>query len=332
MRAARQVLFRAGRAFAALGMLLAGQWATLALWFTLAPPRPFREVLAGGLMVLTVAAIAGLVRRRWRVVVAYGACLMLVLVGWMAQTPSNARAWSDDVARIASGTVTGDTLEIRNVRNFLWRSESDFEPIWETRTYNLDRLSGVDLIVSYWAGEAIAHTIISFGFNDGRFLAFSIETRKEKTEAYSALAGFFRRFELAILAADERDVLGVRTNMRGEDVRLYRLRMRPERARALLLEYVAAANALAEAPEFYNSLTSNCTTQIFRMVRAVRPGLPLDYRVVLSGYLPQYVYALGALDTSVPFADLRDRSHIAGKAASTEPDFSTRIRVGIPSP
>ena len=299
---------------AGLVLLLSGLWGALAIWFRLAPASPVREVLAGGLLLLGVVAIVCLALRRWRVVALYGVCFVAVFAWWVTLQPSNDRVWADDVARTASGTVDGDHLVMRNVRNFAWRSDSDFEPRWETRSYDLNALTGVDLFMSYWAGESIAHAIVSFGFADGQHLAFSIEIRKEKTESYSALAGFFRVYELSFIAADERDVVGVRTNVRGEDVRLYRLRVTPAQARALLLEYVAEADALAGTPRFYNSLTTNCTTQIFRMVRTLQPSLPMDYRVLLAGYLPDYVYDLGRLDTSIPFEVLRDRSHIRGKA------------------
>jgi hypothetical protein len=255
-----------------------------------------------------------------------------VVTWWVTLQPSNDRVWADDVARTASGTVDGDHLMMRNVRNFIWHSDSDFEPRWETRSYDLNALTGVDLFMSYWAGESIAHAVVSFGFADGQHLAFSIEIRKEKTESYSALAGFFRAYELSFIAADERDVVGVRTNVRGEDVRLYRLRMTPAQARALLLEYVAEADALAHTPRFYNSLTTNCTTQVFRIVRTLQPSLPLDYRVLLAGYVPDYVYDLGRLDSSLPFEVVRARSHIRGKADSTDAEFSRKIRAGVPYP
>jgi hypothetical protein len=313
-------------------MLIAGLWGSLAIWFRLVPAPPLREILVGGLLLLALAAIVCLVLRRWRVVALYVVCFAAVFGWWATLQPSTDRVWADDVARMASGTVEGNQLVVRNVRNFLWRSDTDFDAKWETRSYDLDRLTGLDLIMSYWSGESIAHAIVSFGFADGQHLAFSIEIRKEKTETYSALAGFFRAYELAFIAADERDVVGVRTNVRDEDVRIYRLRMPPPQARALLLEYVAEANDLARAPRFYNSLTTNCTTQIFRMVRALHPGLPLDYRVLLTGYVPDYVYDLGGLDTHVPFQALRDRSHIRGKADSIDPDFSRKIREGVPKP
>jgi hypothetical protein len=321
-----------GTAVGGLVMLFAGLWGSLAIWFRLVPASPLREFLVGGLLLLALLAIACLVLRRWRIVALYVVCFAAVFGWWAALQPSNDRVWADDVARMASGTVEGNRLVVRNVRNFLWRSDTDFDARWETRSYDLDTLMGLDLIMSYWAGESIAHAIVSFGFADGQRLAFSIEIRKEKTETYSALAGFFRAYELAFIAADERDVVGVRTNVRDEDVRIYRLRMPPPQARALLLEYVAEANDLARTPRFYNSLTTNCTTQIFRMVRAVRPGLPLDYRILLAGYVPDYVYDLGGLDTRVSFQALRDRSHIRGKAESIDPDFSRKIRESVPKP
>src|SRR6185312_7253637 len=165
---------------AGLVLLLSGLWGALAIWFRLAPAPPVREILAGGLLLLAVVAIVNLVLRRWRVVAFYGVCFVAVFAWWATLQPSNDRAWADDVARTASGTVDGDRLVMRNVRDFAWRSDSDFEPRWETRSYDLNALTGVDLFMSYWAGESIAHAIVSFGFADGQHLAFSIEIRKEK--------------------------------------------------------------------------------------------------------------------------------------------------------
>ena len=328
----RGALLWLGVALAGLVMLAAGLWGSLAIWVRLAPSSPLREILSGGLILLALAAIVCLALRRWRVIVLYGACFAALLAWWATLVPSNDRVWAADVARMASGSVDGDHLVVRNVRNFLWHSDVDFDPRWETRSYNLATLTGVDLVMSYWTGEAIAHTMLSFGFADGEHLVFSIEIRKEQHESYSAVAGFFRSYELTYIAADERDVIGVRTNVRGEDVRIYRLRMPPAEARRLLLEYITEINDLTHVPRFYNSLTTNCTTQIFRLVRAVQPGLPLDYRVLLTGYVPDYVYDIGGLDTRVPFVTLRERSHIQGRAASTDPEFSRKIRDGVPVP
>jgi hypothetical protein len=215
---------------AALTMLLAGVWGALAIWFRLAPSQPLREILAGGFLMLALTAMVCLAVRLWTVVALYCVCFVAILGWWLTLLPSNDLAWADDVARTSSGTIEGDRLLVRNVRNFLWRGDADFDPRWETRSYDLNGLTGLDLFLSYWAREPIAHTILSFGFADGRHLAFSIEIRKEKKEAYSALAGLFRAYELSFIAADERDVVGVRTNVRGEDVRIYRVRATPAQA------------------------------------------------------------------------------------------------------
>ena len=265
---------------------------------------------------------------------AYAAFFALFLAWWTTITPTNDRNWAPDVARTATATIDGDHLVVKNVRNFTWRSDTDFDERWEQRTYGLSHVTDVDLIMSYWAGEAIAHTIVSFGFDDGARLAFSIETRKESHEGYSSVAGFFKQYELAVVAADERDVVRVRSNVRGEDVRIYRLRMVPQNARLLLREYVQETNDLARQPRFYNTLTANCTNLVFDLVRVIHPGLPLDIRVLLSGYLPNYAYDLGATDTSLSLERLRETAKIHDNAvqADTDPLFSARIREGIPVP
>jgi hypothetical protein len=264
----------------------------------------------------------------------YAASFALFLTWWATIKPTNDRNWAPDVARTVTATIDGDRLLVKNVRNFIWRSDTDFDQRWEQRTYGLSHLTNVDLIMSYWAGEAIAHTIVSFGFDDGARLAFSIETRKESHEGYSSVVGFFKQYELAVVAADERDLARARSNVRGEDVRIYRLRMTPENARVLLREYVEEANSLARAPRFYNTLTANCTNLVFDMVRVIHPGVPMDVRVLFSGYLPNYAYDLGATDRSLPFEKLRELSKIHDKAALADADanFSARIREEVPVP
>jgi hypothetical protein len=199
----------------------------------------------------------------------------------------------------------------------------------------LRQLDAVDLIAVYWAGDAIAHVMVSFGFA-GDHVAFSIETRKEKGEPYSALAGFFKRYELIFVVGDERDLIRVRTNYRRPEelVYLYRTRANPDAARGLFLEYVAKINQLREQPEFYNTLTTNCTTDVWMLVRALGGRLPLDWRVLLSGYFPDYAYDLGSLDTRLPFAQLKAASLINERAhaADRDPEFSARIREGLPRP
>jgi Domain of unknown function (DUF4105) len=258
-----------------------------------------------------------------------------VLLWWLSIAPSNQRDWQTDVAVLPFATRDGDLVTLHDVRNFDYRSEQDFTARYDDRTYDLRDLDAVDLIAVYWAGPAIAHIMVSFGFGPDH-VAFSIETRKEQGEAYSSLAGFFKRYELIYVVGDERDLIGVRTNHREprEQVYLYRTRMSPANGRRLFLEYVDRINQLHERPEFYNTLTTNCTTDVWSLARALSAQAPLDWRVLLSGHFPEYAYDQGALDTRLPFAELHAQSLInpAAEAAGEAPDFSIRIRAGLPRP
>lgn len=236
-------------------------------------------------------------------------------VWWQGVTPSNDRDWAPDVARMTTGTVAGaQTITLNNVRNFTWRSETDLDARWETRQYDLEQLASVDLIVSYWTIPAIAHTLVSFGFRDGRHVVFSVEIRKEKGEEFSELGGFLKRFELSVVAADERDIIGVRTAIRDEKVFLFRTQLNAADRRALFSAYVAEANALAATPRFYHTLNANCTTIVFGMMQRIIGDLPLDYRLLASGYLPNYVHDLGGLDNRYDFATLERMGYISRRA------------------
>jgi hypothetical protein len=222
------------------------------------------------------------------------------------------------------------------VRNFAYRTETDFTPRWETRTYDVSKLDSVDLIAVYWAGKAIAHTMLSFGFDGKDHLAVSIETRKEKGESYSTLAGFFRQYELYYVVADERDVIGVRTTYRQpqEDVYVYRVSGPLKNARQVFLDYLKGMNELHERPSYYNTLTTNCTTSVLFHTRMNPESPPMSWKILLSGYVPDYLYDLGRLDNTRPFAELErisrvnERAHAAGADAA----FSQRIREGLPKP
>jgi hypothetical protein len=175
--------------------------------------------------------------------------------------------------------------------------------------------------------------LVSFGFEDGSHVVFSVEIRREKHESFSEIGGFFKEFELSIIAADERDVIRVRTNVRGEDDYLYHLKVPVGTMRSLFLAYVGQANGLVHAPRFYNTITVNCTTLVYHMMRHIVGYLPMDYRLLLSGYLPSYVYKVGGLDTRYTLEQLRafgritDRARRSGRSES----FSADIRKGIPS-
>jgi hypothetical protein len=201
------------------------------------------------------------------------------------------------------------------------------------REYDLDQLRSADLVLSYWMGPAIAHTLISFGFEDGRHVVFSLEIRKERGESFSALGGFFRKFEMTLVASEETDIIRTRTNARGEDVYLYRLHgMDRAQLKELFAAYIAQARELDAKPGFYNTLTSNCTTIVFDLARHIAPRLPLDYRLLLSGYLAEYAQEVGALAPGVPYAELHDKGRITQRALDLGdgPHFSTVIRQGVP--
>lgn len=266
------------------------------------------------------------------------AVLFLGLLGWWnGMQPSHDRDWIPELARLPEITREGDQLTVSNLRNFRWRTEADYDQRWETRSYDLTKVEGVDLFLSYWSGEAIAHLLVSFNFRDALPLTFSIEVRREKGEEWSSLAGFFRVYEMAYVAADERDVVGLRTHARGEDVRMFRLRASPEQAREVLLAYVADVNRLAAQPRWYNTIATNCTTVVYRLVRSVAPessfAPPLDPRVLLSGYLPGYLKDIGAVRQDLPLEELVRLGRISERAKAIsldDPDFSRLIREGVP--
>ena len=207
-------------------------------------------------------------------------------------------------------------------------TETEFTPHWETRSYDLSKVETVDLFLSYWSGPAIAHTLVSFGFEGGDHVVFSAEIRKEKGESFSSIGGFFKEFDLALIAADERDIVRLRTNARGEDVYRYPIRMPKAGMQALFWSYVETGNRLAAVPTFYNTVTANCTTVVFRLLRALDPALPFDYRILLSGYLPGYIYQNQGFETGLTEAEFRRRAAIStlGLAAGDSPDFSAAIR------
>ncbi len=332
----RQALFTATRCIGALLLLGLTFWWGLGLAVA-GPGSEFVRVMFAAIYAgAGLSAIVCVLRRRgWRRALAvFGVALLGVLGWWASLRPSNDRPWTSDVARLAYATVQGELVTVRDIRNFDYRSETDFTPRYYDRSFDLRTLDAVDLLAVYWMGPAIAHLFVSFGFGDDH-LAVSIEARKVSGEGYSSLKGFFRQYELVYVVADERDVIRVRTNYRKdppEDVYLYRLRLPVENARRVFLDYVREINELYARPEFYNTVTTNCTTNILFHSR-VNPGsLPLSWKVLLSGYAPEFAYDNGRLDRRLPFEELRRRSLINAKAqaADQDADFSHRIREGLP--
>lgn len=256
----------------------------------------------------------------------------LLQLWWNTLSPSNDKDWAVDTARIPYAEINADKLTMHNVRNFDYRSETDFTERWETRYYDLSKLKSLDLFLSYWGSPHIAHTIMSWGFENGDQLAVSIETRKDKTQKYSAIKGFFKQFTLAYVAADERDLIRLRTDYRKEDVYLYRLQNAPlSRARALLESYIKHMNHLKDKPAFYHALALNCTSAITLHTQAINPDtLPTDWRLIANGHLDEMLYDFKRIRTDIPFSELRQLSHINQRAVNLQSkNFSQGIREGL---
>ena len=317
-----------------LSMIAAGVWGALALAYAGPPGETLRHAMAVAFALASLAALIGFAMRRWRWR-ALGAFLLLfalLLAWWSGVEPSNDRDWQTDVAQLPSATIDGDLVSMHNIRNFDYRSETDYTPAYYDKRFDVSRLEAVDLVAVYWMGPAIAHTFMSFSFAGGDRLAISIETRKEKGEGYSTIKGFFRQYELYYVVADERDVIRLRTNYRHdppEDVYVYRLQGSLDNARRLFMAYVKQINSLTSAPEFYNTLTTNCTTNIWVHSRINPDHLPFSWKILASGYVPQYLYEHGLLAAGgLSFSELQRRVHVNARAqaADAAADFSQRIR------
>ena len=318
---------------ATLALAAVAGWCATALWFQIPGGVRVRNLAVGLWLLFGVLVIVGMWYGDARLaLVVFALAYAAVLWWWRSLKPSNERQWADDVAQTSHGEVKGDEVTLHNVRNFRWRSSTEYVQRWETRRYDLRQLRSVDMITSYWSSRAIAHLLFSFGFADGQHVVFSVEIRRERGEAYNEIGGFFKEFELAVIAADERDIIALRTNVRGEDDYLYRLRLAPADIRSLFLAYLEQTNQLLSVPRFYNTVTVNCTTLVYGMLRHIVGALPLSYRVLLSGYLPEYVYALGGLDGRYTLAELRELGRITARAqrAGDREGFSAAIREGIP--
>ena len=323
----------AGGFICTAAVILMTAWGSLAIWYSDLAGGYVRGGLAGLFVLATLLAFV-LLPGRLRTLAGFLVVFGGIVAWWLSIPASNDRAWQPDVAVLPYATVTGEQVTIHNIRNLNYRTETDFDVRYYDKTFDLNRLDSVDLIAVYWMGDAIAHIMVSFGFEGKDFVAFSIETRKEKGEGYSTLKGLFKQYELTYVVADERDLIRLRTDYRNppEDVYLYRGHMTPENSRKFFMEYVRQINSLKENPEWYNTLTTNCTTDVVRLSRAYGGKARYNWKVLLSGYAPQYAYENGSLDTRNPFEELRKLSYINPKARAIDddPQFSRKIREGLP--
>lgn len=308
-------------------------WASAALFIDV--PVPFLRLPLAAVALLGSLASVLFLRPIWRAWMVVSGIVLFTLAWWCCLEPSNDRDWQPDVSVLPWAELHGDKAVLHNIRDCVYRTETDYDVRHIDRTIDLDRIVSVDLYLVYWGSPLIAHTMVSFGFENGEYLCCSIEVRKERDEGYSAVRGFFRQFELTYIFATERDLVGLRTNYRkGEDVYLYRVNMTPQAARDLLREYLNRANQLKNNPEWYNALTSNCTTNIRLNSDAARGrSSPFDWRILANGKCDEMLYERHAFPSDLPFPEMRSRSLVNAKAqAVTDPQrFSELIREGLPT-
>jgi hypothetical protein len=308
-----------------VGVLLSSLWALMALAID---GRLYVAILYGLVLAFLLYWLRG--RPRWQVVAGLG-CFLAVLIWWVSLRPSD-KQWGADQSRTAWADVRGGEVTIHNLRNCDYRAEFDYSCQWLTRTLNLNQIESVDLFMNYWGSPLIAHTILSFQVRGETPIAFSIETRRQEGQTYSALLGFFRQYTLISIVGDERDLVRVRTNYRhGEDLYLYRTSATPAFAQSLFMNYIGMTNQLHDHPQWYNAITHNCTTEIYTL-KGMK-GQPFDWRILLNGKADEMAYEKGQIVTGgLPFKELKQRAWInpAAKQADHDIDFSARIRENRP--
>lgn len=380
------------RFFIIIALLLSALWLLLAIWYQFGVTSPITWLVT----LIVVSLLAAIIVLQYKpklankithrtlrdkklstALMAFYISIWLLGVAWYFSIEAQENLnWQPEVSQVLSYTRDANNLNLitfYNVRNFDWyladktpdnaTSDDDAPEIladerWETRTVDMSKLSGIDITNSYWMGPLIAHTLISFRFQDDRPLAFSFEIRKEEDESFSAFAGFFRRFELSLIGAEERDIIYTRSNARGEQVYLFPIsHLQQHEIKALFESYLKAADELNAKPDWYNTFTTNCTNIIFYMARIVSgERLPWDYRIWVSGWLPNYLYDIGMLNATPkeqgqPWSmeTWYERTHInpkvqgfdnlQGYSEKTDADidknaeeFSEQIRKGLPIP
>jgi hypothetical protein len=247
--------------------------------------------------------------------------------------PSANRSWSALHARMPSAIWEGDRVQVRDIRNFDFITERDFVAQYDDRQFILSDLETVDfIVVPFRDAPALAHTMLSFGFQDGEQLVVSVEVRLEEGESYSPVLGALRQFELIYVLADERDAIRLRTEVRQDDVYLYRAQATPQQVQRLFVDILERVNELREKPEFYDSFTNNCTTNIVAHInRLAGNTIPYQLDVLLPGYSANLAYNLGLLDRSLPFAELKQRANIKelSHRHRDAPEFSRLIRTNV---
>jgi len=305
-------------------------WTTLAVYWSRLPWPWLRLGLAVAVAAYGIYALWW--KRSLRSRIVFFGLVVVVIACFMSIQPTHDGPWRTDVAVMPRAVMDGDRVVLKDVRNFDYRTATDFTVRYEERQVQLSHLTSLDFYVSYWMPGPVAHTFVSFNFDNAPPVSISIEARPEPGGGFEPISSMFKQFGLIYVVADERDVVRIRTNIRHEDVYLYRIVTSSENARQLFLIYLERINQLADRAEFYHLLSNNCTLNIVRYARMVGKPANFDIRFLLNGYSDRALYRAGFLDPTLPLQELRRRSHInaAAQAADDAADFSQRIRAGLP--
>ncbi|MFH1724363.1 MAG: DUF4105 domain-containing protein [Elusimicrobiota bacterium] len=268
---------------------------------------------------------------KWRAVTVFALAAVAVLAAWWSSSkPSNDRDWSADQSVLPYIEFDGDVVSVHNIRDNDYASAGEYTPRYYDKSFRLDELESLWFIVEPFSGwKGAAHTFLSFGFEGGDYLAVSAEIRKEKGETFSALKGLFRRFELMYVVGDERDLIRLRTNYRGNAVCLYPAKATKEQLTTLLVDMLRRANRLREKPEFYNTLTNSCSINIARHInKFLLDKVPYSWQIVFPGYSDKFAIKRGMIDTDLPLEEARSRFNISERARKhgDAPGFSAKIR------
>lgn len=308
-------------------------WATLAVYYSNLPWPWLRLLLAVIFAAFSVWALwlTRTPRMRW----VFAGLFAAVIVWEISIPPSHDRPWRPEVAVMPRAIVDGDRVRLIGVRDFSYRTPRDFTVRYIDREVDLSQLTSVDFFLSYWGrdGGPVAHTFLSFKFDNAPPVAISIEVRPEQGEGFDPVAALFKQFELIYVVGAERDIVGVRSKYRHEAVYLYPIRATPAGVRRLFLVYMQRINELADHPEWYSLLKSNCTLNIVRYARSAGWAAGFDLRHYVNGWVDRYLYGEGLLNTTLPFGELRARSRIPDTAGPADEDasaFARRIRSALP--
>ena len=259
--------------------------------------------------------------------------IIWIIIRHLKLRASNDRSWVNDNNKLAKAEFVDNLVTIRNVRDFRWRTTKDFDENWIDMKFDLNKISKLWFVLEYFEPKRkqMAHTIMVFESEDGERIACSIEVRREKGERYHPLKGLFRQYELIYVWSTESDVIGVRTRCRRKSVtHLFEaIVLGPGNERRMFESYLNRTNKLRISPEWYNTITNTCSTNIVRHVNEVYPGrVPRTMAILLPGISPRILKKNNLVKMGASIDESMESSKIDEKAINWngESDFGDWIR------